>query len=172
MSTNNYSQNNLSENADINAYESNFINRLNDSNLQQPTAGPFPCDIYPRRSNVNNIDQHFMSYDSYYYNVPETHYHQPTSNDASLYIPYQQSISNDSMPNDVSCNPPMSNNDALHNNNVIISQHNGQNPSSPNISPSFNSINITINQNISEIFRNGFKIIIKPVTNSDAQDQP
>ncbi|RIA84029.1 hypothetical protein C1645_832892 [Glomus cerebriforme] len=40
--------------------------------------------------------------------------------------------------------------------------------------PSFNSFNITINspQNISEVFRHGFKIVIMPVTDSDVRDQP
>ncbi|RIA95612.1 hypothetical protein C1645_816423 [Glomus cerebriforme] len=132
--------------------------------------------------------------DAYYNNIPDNH-NQPLisndaskysnvtiSNDASSYNPYQQHISNDisynyiAMSNDVSYNPPMSN-DISYNNNITISQNNDQNndqhPSPSNNIPSFNSLNITINspQNISEIFRYGFKIIIMPVTNSDLQDQ-
>ncbi|RIA81452.1 hypothetical protein C1645_836985 [Glomus cerebriforme] len=117
------------------------------------------------------------------------------SNDTSsaLYNPYRQPISNDTLYNnfsmsnkyyqqndasynnfattiDVSYDPSMPS-DASYNNNSIISQYN-QHPSTPNNFSSFNSINITINspQNISEIFRHGFKIIIMP-TNSNAQDQ-
>ncbi|RIA95602.1 hypothetical protein C1645_816410 [Glomus cerebriforme] len=133
-------------------------------------------------NNVNNSDQQFMDNDT---NIPDNYYQQPmsindtsydnvtVSNDISSYNPYQQLVSNHSndtsynnyvMSNDVSCDLPMSND-----NNINISQHNDQNPSPSNNIPSFNSLNITINspQNISEIFRYGFKIIIMPVTNSD-----
>ncbi|RIA95605.1 hypothetical protein C1645_816414 [Glomus cerebriforme] len=180
MNSNNYSQNNFSNNI----YESNFtevINGFNNSdNFSQTSAiqaGPSSQnddvmnDMYtPITYNNNaNISDHY--YQQPISTIPnDTSYDNVTvSNDVSSYNPYQQLISNDAsynnyaMPNNVS-----------YNNNITISQNNDQHPPPSNNIPSFNSLNITINspQNISEIFRYGFKIIIMPATNSDVQDQP
>ncbi|RIA84026.1 hypothetical protein C1645_437292 [Glomus cerebriforme] len=198
MNINNYSQNNLTNNDDESNF-TEVINRF--SNLPQTNviqAGPSSQnvnDMYTPitySNNMNNVaifDQQSMSNTYYYDSVPDDHYHQPlsnvasvasynnvsVSNDASSYNPYHHPMSNDAsynnyvMSNDVSYNPPMPN-DASYNNNSTISQYNDQNPVPSNNFPSFNII-INSPQNISEIFRHGFKIIIMPVTNSDVQDQ-
>ncbi|RIA95625.1 hypothetical protein C1645_816449 [Glomus cerebriforme] len=146
----------------------------------------FPHQQYDTPNNISFYDsQQSMSNDASNDDVTifPNHYHQQydTPNNISLYNSQQSmsyGTSNDSAAifADQQCNLALNGNVAL-NDNVTISSYNDasiQMQYGDQASPSLNSLNITINspQNLSEIFRFGFKIVIMPITNSNMQTLP
>ncbi|RIA95634.1 hypothetical protein C1645_816462 [Glomus cerebriforme] len=136
---------------------------------------------YDASNNISFYDfQQSMSNDASNDNVVifPNHYHQQydTPNNISLYNSQQSmsyGTSNDSAAifADQQCNVALNDNVTISSYNdasVVQMQYVDQTP------PLLNSLNITINspQNLSEIFRFGFKIVIMPITNSNMQTLP